>query len=357
MRTVHVDALHPTDDLGNQDTSQTLQVERVDVWPTLDALDRYQETEVSLDNVTGRETAPPHFTTHLHTHVFRYINPDTGDWIEVEQIDELAIIDPQDRYQETSLTLFHPDTQADAGDPDISDTANGIDPPWRLDPFQNIVNYGSSNWVVVGFLISQTDTIEQPTGGTDPPPRGGNLIKTQGMSVGWATSLSFNTSSGSLLSGDTSTAITSGLSWSYAGGGSDAQSVPPNTLTSYLGSKFDDIIESTATPRYTGYSRSNGSHPFFQTLSATMRVYGIPADGPWVEAGVQVVEALTVTTDQIQNPPAGVGIFGCGTILQTRTFDFSTITATYNGTPYDPVAMLIGGQLAQVLLKKREPTI
>lgn len=139
-RTVHVDAVHPT--IG--DTSQSINVERIDVWNVLDPSDRYQETQFKIDNVTGSGSTPPHFSNHVRTHVVRYYadpnNPnDSGTWVDSELIDEIAVLDPSDRYQETIYTLRHTDAQADPLDPDISDAV--LDPPYRLDPFQNIVNW------------------------------------------------------------------------------------------------------------------------------------------------------------------------------------------------------------------------
>jgi hypothetical protein len=150
-REVHVDKVYHTDQDGNQDTSQFLEVERIDVWKVLDALDRGQETQTRLDNVTGGDSAPPHFSSHLKTHVVRcYQDPNNRDdnspWVDVELIDQFAFIDQAERGQETQYSLTNPANddpaaQADPNDPDISDTDNGVDPPWRTDPFQNIVNF------------------------------------------------------------------------------------------------------------------------------------------------------------------------------------------------------------------------
>lgn len=145
-RVTHVDIVYHTNPDTSQDTTKQLPVERIDIWKVIDPKDRYQETELTLDNVTGADSTPPSFTTHLKTHVVRYKNPDDPDntWIDSELIDEFVVVDGSDRHQETHYYLNNPqtddDAQADPNDPEISDSNNGIDPAWRTDPFQNIVN-------------------------------------------------------------------------------------------------------------------------------------------------------------------------------------------------------------------------
>lgn len=145
-------------------------VERIDLFRVLDAPWRGQESFIAPDSKTVAEPpdAPPYFTTHQKTHVVRYINtPDDGLWIESELIDEIRVIDAPDRAQDTYFVLANPPTnqdidgltigdpvdgsndgtgnpiykiQVDPNIPDISDSDNGVDPPWRTDPFQNLVN-------------------------------------------------------------------------------------------------------------------------------------------------------------------------------------------------------------------------
>jgi hypothetical protein len=138
LRLAHVDNV--------QGDGANLLVERVDKWVVTDIPDRVQETQLEMDNVTGADSVPPHFSTHLETHVVRYKNPDDSDvWIESELIDKFIVHDPVDRGQDTIFALANPqnddDAQANPDDPDISDAGSFIiDPPWRTDPFQNIVN-------------------------------------------------------------------------------------------------------------------------------------------------------------------------------------------------------------------------
>jgi hypothetical protein len=121
-----------------------LQVERIQRFKVVDAGDRGQEIWYDVDNQTRGENPPPYFITHLKTHIVHYHGG--GDSIESELIDEFVFLDSSDRGQETHYYLSQPQTddaaQADPNDPEISDSANGIDPPWRTDPFQNIVKIG-----------------------------------------------------------------------------------------------------------------------------------------------------------------------------------------------------------------------
>ena len=126
-----------------------LAVERIDRWRVLDPKDRHQETFTALDNRTKDEDGPPYFTTHLKTHVLRIVNdPDDGAFIETEVIDQISVLDPSDRNQETIYNLENPEGEpddegnlvyhADSDDEDITD----ISDPVRTDPFQNIIKIG-----------------------------------------------------------------------------------------------------------------------------------------------------------------------------------------------------------------------
>jgi hypothetical protein len=150
-----------TDETGS---GSGLKVERIDTWRVLDVVEKGQETFFYPDSKTVQEppNAPPFFTTHEKTRVVKYINtPDDGNWIKSELIDRWKYADTVEQGQETEYFLFNPpDNQAiggitigtdsdgittvavDPGFADISDSANGIDPPWRTDPFQNIVDFG-----------------------------------------------------------------------------------------------------------------------------------------------------------------------------------------------------------------------
>ncbi len=176
-RSVHVDQVHSVevdeDGVATSTTAPTagtesLYVERIDTWRSIDPNDRYQETQTTLDNTTGNDALPPHFSAHVKTHIYRYQqNPQdpNGVWIDSELIDEFAVIDPGSRYQESHYFLSNPTNaqfrdgnlagQASPNDPDITisggDGEGTADNPVRLDPFQNIVNYSSGVYVLVSF--------------------------------------------------------------------------------------------------------------------------------------------------------------------------------------------------------------
>jgi hypothetical protein len=151
-RVVHVDEVFASE--AGQTTAPAgggggLQVERVDIWPIKDPVRRGQQTRIQFDNEIEPDRLPPHFWQHLKTHTVRYykdgVVDDGGTWIESELIDQFIVKDPVDRSQETVYTLQNPDPGQDAQVPqdavDITDPEEGTDPPWRIDPFQNIVNF------------------------------------------------------------------------------------------------------------------------------------------------------------------------------------------------------------------------
>ncbi len=188
-RRVHVDQVHPvevnedgapTEETPTATTTESLYVERIDTWNSVDPVRRGQEVQLTLDNTTGNDQLPPHFSNHERTHIYRYhkdpANPDDdGTWIDSELIDEFRVIDPVRRNQEVRFTLDNP-TNAEFRDGDLSGQATDADPditiggdaegteanPVRLDPFQNIVNYSSGTYVVVVFEWAEMATNSLP---------------------------------------------------------------------------------------------------------------------------------------------------------------------------------------------------
>jgi hypothetical protein len=142
-REVHTDQVK-----SSASPSATIDVERIDVWKVLDIQQQAQDSEFAFDNKTGGDFLPPSFTAHQKTHVVRYYqdpnNPDdNGTWIDSELIDEFHTLDQNG--QERQWFLENPAkgdsaAQADSGDPDITGS-DGIDPPYRTDPYQNIVDF------------------------------------------------------------------------------------------------------------------------------------------------------------------------------------------------------------------------
>jgi hypothetical protein len=175
-RDVHVAwvAHDPTDPQAteNADPSATppsglVAVERIDLWRVKDPVDRGQETFTAPDNKTYNPSGPPFFRTHFKTHVVNYrktpTDPNDTVLIASELIDEFVVIDPVNRGQETHFYLQNPvdDDEANAQItpdlPDITDEADGVDPPYRTDPFQNIVKLGGQPLVI--FWAYQAESI------------------------------------------------------------------------------------------------------------------------------------------------------------------------------------------------------
>lgn len=142
-RQVHVTNLTGTDGASKLD------VERIDVFSVIDAADRGQETQFALDN----SAEPP---THLTTHDVKIYSDDGSCWLMVRRTDSFAVADPSDSGQETVFELDNPDD--DIGNPpdplDPPDTTwdgTDINPPWRIDPWQNIIDV-SWGGLAVSFL-------------------------------------------------------------------------------------------------------------------------------------------------------------------------------------------------------------
>lgn len=179
-RDVHVAwvANDPTDPQATEHAANTtppsglIAVERIDQWRIKDNVDRGQETFTKPDNETYNPSGPPFFRTHLKTHIVSYrqdpTDPNDTALISSELIDEFVMVDPLDRNQETHYFLLNPkdDDEANAQItpdlPDITDSGNGVDPPYRTDPFQNIVRLGGQPQVI--FWAFQPEVIGVGTG-------------------------------------------------------------------------------------------------------------------------------------------------------------------------------------------------
>lgn len=139
-RKVHVDKVESSTTPG-----ATIDVERCDVWQGLDMVSGAQENHLFFNNAVST-SPPPYFVNHAKTHLVTYKNnPDNGISVTSEMIDEMHVVDTVSQGQEIRFYLDQPQTddaaQAQDNDPDITDSDNGIDPPWRTDPFQNIVDF------------------------------------------------------------------------------------------------------------------------------------------------------------------------------------------------------------------------
>lgn len=143
------------------DGSETIDVERIERFPVRTASEQYQERAFILKNndpppiqVSGSNN-PAHEKVH-YVRYYKDNNQSSNSWVDVELIDRLKIIDPSSQYQEWRLYIRHdqPGQIIDDSrvpyvvtlgncDPSLplSATEAGIDPPYRLDPLQNIVTF------------------------------------------------------------------------------------------------------------------------------------------------------------------------------------------------------------------------
>jgi hypothetical protein len=158
-RQVHVVTVTGSDGVSTAD------VERVDVWSVLDPHDQTNAAQESQFALIGNMQEPP---VHLVTHDFTIVNPDNSNiWIKVQRIDQLSVVDqhdPDNAAQETIYTLNWPDD--DSTNPSVVDTSDdgtSINPPWRLDPFQNIIDL---QWGGVCIVVTEASQIFWSADGT-----------------------------------------------------------------------------------------------------------------------------------------------------------------------------------------------
>ncbi len=340
-RRVRVDNVYQ---FGAGATGESLAVERIVTWAIFDASDRGQETQITMDNETGKDEIPPHFATHIKTHVVRYENPDDPSvWIESELIDQFSVIDGNERGQETVYFLNNPaedeDAQADPSDPEISDTDNGVDPPFRTDPFQNIIQY-SNKKIVVRFFVQNSNFFTFASGGASPPPRDRDaFFITDSSTTSWTTNLVYGGS----------TVPPADISVSFSGGGSSTQTKPPDQYAYEKNAGWLDFGVHFRPATLNSAGLPDGS-------TAEMDVLLWPVDGPWSEDfGVHSeLQTLHDFSDAIapNPPPDYIYLVAHASIVQTRTFDFSTVTATYLGNPYEYDSLFsVGTQDIFVVLK------
>jgi hypothetical protein len=151
-----------TQRVTNQDTNDYVDVERIDSFFTKTAADQYQETEWPLKNKDPPPIQPDGTDNPAHQkkHVVRFFknnDKNSKTWVDIEQIDQLNAILPQEQYQEYQLYMRNAeigDSVDNSGvpydvtvgfcDPDLDQADDyDSDPPYRIDPLQNIVNVHS----------------------------------------------------------------------------------------------------------------------------------------------------------------------------------------------------------------------
>lgn len=385
-RKVHVDRLHPvfpvdrdgvpTEDPPNQDDAQDLFIERIDTWNAVDPYERYQETQLTLDNATGNDLLPPHFTNHEKTHIYRYYqdpaNPDDdGIWADAELIDEFSVIDPYQQNQETHYILKNPTNeefdagdlsgQANADDPDITiaigEGEGTEDNPVRLDPFQNIVNYSGDIWIVIGFTV--TGNLFQALSPATGPPPNTAFFRDVAYLSNFTAGLTFDTTSAAVVRTNGDTFDAEGATWSYSGGTTAPlgtfninQWFPNFAFAVVEDAPTDNFYQDFKTHQFTG---QDPEPVFFNTLSVVLNGWAFAGDELLYALGPTPVGFIQSAT--IPDPPgAGAGdIFTLGAIFGTRTFDFANINVSYKGGIFKSVAVVFAthGQSIQVLCKKQ----
>ncbi len=139
----------------------TINVERIKKFRIKTVTEQAQETDYLVSN----EDPPPiqkngnFFPAHERVHYVRFYAGEGGadhdGWVDVELIDKLKIICPNEQYQEWQVYCRHDEpgdyisdgrvpylVSAGTCPPNLDLlTGDGINPPYRLDPFQNIVTF------------------------------------------------------------------------------------------------------------------------------------------------------------------------------------------------------------------------
>jgi len=356
------------------DWTRFIKIERTDFFPhQTDGSDQYWEYLDGFDNKTGgdvvnqagdgpgSDTDPPHFSDHLETHIFRYVNPNnSGWWADAEVIDKYSQQrDGSDLFQEVEYTLNNPDAQADPAWTCLNDTANGIDPPYRIDPFQNIVNWGLTPHIIV--VMSWVPNL--PTGGsgwTSGTPANIDFFgqiyclstcSDQSVNQSVVAFASFGPDgdfTGSSGLGTTTVSLGGGWSNDDPNSWSTSNGVPPAKVGTapYYGGAYG------TQPSWTW---SQGSPaPGFVPASE------IPSFAPWSSYGTNFSGSLVFTGDK----PIGGFVHGLGAIWQTpqtlaaecaeTTASISTPsvpTIVRNGTPCTPIGALGEGNSFYIIYK------
>ncbi len=172
-----------TQTVMGSDHFSTIDVERIDTWGTTNPQDNQQQTGFRM---AGNANEPP---TAFKCHDFKIENPhQPGIWVVMRRIDELAVISPQGgpSGNSSAIPLSNSDHDDPTGDwpqgekhfrltwPDDDETNpshlnsdddnTDINPPYRFDPFQNLVDvHWGHHHQTHGFALPPTIFYEQWT--------------------------------------------------------------------------------------------------------------------------------------------------------------------------------------------------
>lgn len=167
----------PTD--YTEDDSNYVEVERIDRLGAVDPKSFAQGTGFRFDNRDEPESWPalPGVLDEVeqparYRHVVRYTADNTlagVPWVDVELIDLFSVKDPKSFGQETIYRITYAERGPPIADPDdpyqptfafadhdlptAEEGSTEIDPPYRIDPFQNIVNvsWGGVSWITTSY--------------------------------------------------------------------------------------------------------------------------------------------------------------------------------------------------------------
>jgi hypothetical protein len=148
------------------DPSQRIEVERIDGLILRDAKggdERLHGYLIDNNDPPPRTASSDAGASHIRTHVVRYCrdnDPEGAPWVDVERIDCLALRDAKTGAQEIALIADWPPAGDPIDDPDdpfkprfcevpqslplVDRQYERINPPWRIDPLQNIVNFSGA---------------------------------------------------------------------------------------------------------------------------------------------------------------------------------------------------------------------
>ncbi len=157
-RKVHIRNVPSLDDPG-----QTIPVERIENFTAKTVAEQAQERRLIVTNLDPPPILPDgtNDPAHERVHYLRYYqdnDPNTDTWVDVEFIDDLKVIVAAEQYQEWRLILRKEELGDPVDDPSVNygpitvgtcdmslptgqGEASGIDPPYRFDPFQNIIQF------------------------------------------------------------------------------------------------------------------------------------------------------------------------------------------------------------------------
>jgi hypothetical protein len=362
-----------------QNTGQTASIdcERINSFFTKSAADQYQEHEWVLDN----KDPPPiqqdgsDSPAHEKKHIVRYFRDNDASAtfaVDCELIDELKIVLAAEQYQEYEVFTLNPEL----GDP-IDDNSvpykvtkgfcdpgldlaplDGLDPPYRLDPFQNIVNLIGSPWLFFNVILAGGDTGNINPGGPFPPQLDTSHVYSFGHLTGYemhrAAPLAGSSSGTFTVGGNTYNY--SGLANPSAGAsfsdwtvcGFDIPEVPFAGLAVAVRAKASGSA-------YLHYPNDANPQPgWLDTLSITAEFLAWNGTGPFnvfgTVGGPQNPGMLTnatqaqFTADWVNTFPSqpNFSIYEFGDIQGSMSMNLSAFTVTSGSATWLPVAVALG---------------